>query len=293
MNTLTNVGRDEYLSTEQGLFIREAAVKAARRSFVGRKLFGGAIRKIDAGAQTFGYDTLTEMSNASFDWIWPGRESQDIINLARSSVAIPNIHKEFSINKLDLASSRNTGTPLNVSTAESAVYKVGYAEDNLLINGYSADGTVYDIKGLYQAATTNTSAGSDWTTSTNVPTDMQTLKSELMNDNIMPPYNFCCNPTNWMEAYEPIGTSPNTYQDYIKATLEGGTVFVTPAITAGTAFMCAANPEGKFEYVLAEDLTTETQILDIQHGSNLFGRVYLRGLPIVYDSNAIARVTTI
>lgn len=145
MNKLRYVGTDEPLTTEQGQFIKEQAVFAARRAFVARKLFGTAIRKIDAGAQTFGYDTLTEVSNASIDMSWPGRESSDIINLARSTVAIPVLHKEFEINKLDLASSNMAGTPLNTSNAESAGYKVALLEDTLLILGYAADGTNYDI----------------------------------------------------------------------------------------------------------------------------------------------------
>src|SRR3989304_225910 len=98
MNTLRNVGRDEPLTTEQGQQIREAAVMAARREFVARKLFGTSIRKTDESTQTFGYDTLTEVSNAAIDAKWPGRNTIDIVNLARSTVNIPLLHKEFEIN---------------------------------------------------------------------------------------------------------------------------------------------------------------------------------------------------
>ena len=73
----------------------------------------------------------------------------------------------------------------------------------------------------------------------------------------------------------------------------GGEIFVTPTITAGTGMMTKANPVGMFEYVVAEDLTVETEILSKKAGENLFGRVYVRGLPVVYDSNAICKMTTI
>ena len=194
MNTLRYVGHDEPLTTEQGAYIKERAVFAARRAFVGRKLFGSAIRKIDSGAQTFGYDTLTEASNASLDFSWPGRESQDIVNLARTTVGIPNLHKEFEINKLDLASSRMTGTPVNTSTAESSAYKVALLEDTTLILGYSADGTNYDINGLYNAAGNSEATALDYGTGANIVTSINNTITLLLNDNIMPPYNLTLNP---------------------------------------------------------------------------------------------------
>ena len=68
---------------------------------------------------------------------------------------------------------------------------------------------------------------------------------------------------------------------------------MSAAITAGTGMMTAANPEGMFEYVIAEDVNTETEITSKKDGNNLFGRVYIRGLPVIYDSNAICTLTSI
>jgi len=292
MNTLRYVGHDEPLTTEQGQYIKERAVFAARRAFVGRKLFGSAVRKIDSGAQTFGYDTLTEASNASFDFNWPGRQSQDIVNLARTTVAVPNLHKEFEINKLDLASSRMTGTPINTSTAESAAYKVALLEDSTLILGYTASGTTYEVNGLYTSAN-NTYGGATWGTGTNIPLSINNAKSALLTDNIMPPYNLTCHPDQYVETLVFIANTAVSYAQWIQESLGGGSIYVTPAITAGTAMMTKANPDGMFELVMAEDLTTETETLSIKEGNNLFGRVYVRDLPVVYDTNAICTITGI
>lgn len=292
MNSLRNVGLDEPLTTEQGAFIKQRAVFAARRAFVARKLFGTAIRKIDVGSQTFGYDTLTEVSNAALDFQWPGRETQDIVNLARTTVGIPNLHKEFEINKLDLAASNQTGTPINTSTAESAAYKVALLEDTLLILGYAADGTTYDINGLYNAAG-NTFAGATWATGTNVPLSINGVIAVLLTDNIMPPYNLTLHPDQYVETRVLIANTAVSYLQWITESLGGGSVYVTPTITAGTGMMTKANPDGMFEYVMAEDITTETEILSKQLGNNLFGRIYARGLPVVYDSNAIGTITGI
>ena len=293
MNTLRYVGTDEPLTTEQGQYIKDKAVFAARRAFVGRKLFSTSVRKIDSGAQTFGYDTLTEISNASLDMSWPGRESSDIVNLTRSTVGIPVLHKEFEINKLDLASSRMTGAPLNTSTAESAAYKVALLEDSLLILGYSADGTNYDINGLYNAAGNSEATALDWGTAANIVTSINNTIALLLADNIMPPYNLTLNPTQYTQARVLISNTAVSYLQWITESLQGGSVYVTPAITAGTGMMTKANPDGMFEYVMAEDLTTETEILSKKQGNNLFGRVYVRGLPVVYDSNAVCKMTSI
>lgn len=290
MNTLRYVGHDEPLTTEQGQYIMDRVVYAARRELVGRKLM--PIRKIDSSTQVFGYDVLTESADAAIDVGWPGRETLDIVNLARETVAIPTVHKEFEINKLDLASSRMTGTPLNTTTAESAGYKVGLEEDTLLILGYSADGTTYDINGLYNAAGNSQASAYNWSTATNIPLSINASITLLMADNIFPPYNLILNPQEYNEAAVFVANTAVPYLTWIKERI-GGEIYPSATITAGTGMMTKANPVGMFEFVVAEDLTVETQVLSKKEGESLFGRVYVRGLPVVYDSNAICKLTTI
>ncbi|MFA5365921.1 MAG: family 1 encapsulin nanocompartment shell protein [Candidatus Bathyarchaeia archaeon] len=289
MNNLKYVGKDEVLTTEQGLYIRDRAVEAARRTFQGRKLFGNAIRKIDSSTQTFGYDTLTHGSAAAFDWHWPGKLSIDAVNLARSSVAIPNLHKEFEINKLDLSAANGT---LNTTQAESAAYKVAYLEDSLLINGYSADGSNYDINGLYKAAGNTDATDLPWATEANIATSIQNGVGLLMADNILPPYNLVVNPTEYAYMLDFVSGTAVSYFDWVKRVIQGE-IYITPAMTAGDAMLVKADPTGAFEYVVAEDITTQTEMTDLKSGNNLFGRVWVRGLPVIYDSNAICTLTAI
>lgn len=289
MNSLTYVGRDEVLTTEQGQYIRDRAVEAARRTFVGRTLFGSALRKIDSSAQTYGYDTLTHGSAAAFDYTYPGKQSIDAINLARTTVAIPNLHKEFHISKLDLASSRTSGTPLNTTQAESSAYLVAYAEDQLLINGWSQDGTTYEIKGLYQAAG-NTKAGADWATATNIKTTVDGAIDALITDGIKGPYKMLLATEQYTYTSAFVGNTAITYRQWIEQEI-GGPVMWSPVLTAGTGLMTKADPTGAFEYVLAEDITTVTETESVKDGEGLFGRVYVRGLPVVYDANALCTMT--
>jgi len=295
MNKFRNVGRDEPLTTEQSQYILDRVVFAARRELVGRRLL--PIRKIDPSTQTFGYDTLTESSDAQIDVAWPGREALDNIGLGRTSVAIPTVHKEFIINKLDLAASRLSGTPLNTVTAESAGYKVGLEEDKLLILGYSRDGTNYDINGLYNAAANSESTSNTWSSApehatTGICASINDAISELMTDNIFPPYNFTCNPAQYNQAAKFITSTAVPYLTWIKERIQGE-IYVSASITAGTAMITKANPIGMFEYVVAEDFTVDTETMSAREGSGLFGRVYARGLPVVYDTNAICKMTVL
>ncbi len=293
MNTLRYVGTDEVLTTEQGAAIKESAVYAARRAFVGRKLFGNSIRKIDSGAQTYGYDVLTEAAAASLDFNWPGRLSLDDISLARTTVAIPNLHKEWEINKLDLAASRMTGAPVNTTTSDSAAYKVALLEDAMLLLGYSADGTTFEINGLYNAAGNSEATNLDYGTAANIITSINNTKALLLADNIVPPYNLALHPDQYTQLFPLIANTAVSYLQWVEQALQGGVVYVSPAITAGTGLMAKADPAGMFEYVLAEDFTTQTAITDLKSGENLFGKHYIRGLPVVYDANAISKMTTI
>jgi uncharacterized linocin/CFP29 family protein len=290
MNSIRYVGTvDNALTTEQGQYISAQVKEAARRAFKGRQLFGSSIRKIDSGAQTYGYDTLTHGSAAAFDYTYPGKQSLDAVNLTRSTVAIPNIHKEFHISKLDLASSRMSGTPLNTTQAESSAYKVAYGEDSMLINGWSQDGTTYEINGLYRAAG-NTKAGSDWATNTNIPATITGAIDAMIADNIDGPYNVTLATEQYGYALGLISNTAVSYLQWIQQAV-GGSVQWSPVLTAGTGLMTKADPAGAFEYVVAEDITTVTETESVKDGEGLFGRVYLRALPVVYDSNAICTLT--
>jgi uncharacterized linocin/CFP29 family protein len=295
MNKFRDVGRDEPLTTEQGQYILDRVVFAARRELIGRRLL--PIRKIDDGTATFGYDTLTEAADAAIDIGWPGRETLDIVNLARTTVPVPVIHKEFLINKLDLAASRQTGTPLNTTTAESAGYKVGLEEDKLVIIGYTKDGTTYDINGLYKAAGNEDTTSYTWSSApehatTGICASINAAITLLMADNIFPPYNLCIHPTQYNQAAVFITNTAVPYLTWIKERI-GGEIYPTATMTAGTGMITKANPVGMFEYVVAEDFTVSTEVMSVREGSGLFGRVYARGLPVVYDSNAICRSTVL
>ncbi len=288
MKSLRYVGKDEPLISEQGYYLLQSAIKIARRDFLGRRLL--PIRFIAPETQTFGYDTLSEMSAARIDPKYPGKETLDITNLSRTPVNIPTLHKEFHIPKADLDASRMTGVPLNTAYSDAATYQVGLLEDTMLITGTTTQGTV--INGLYNGAGNTEATNLGWGTSANIITSINNTIALLAADHIYKPYNLVISPTEEGAASVLISSGPSTYMDWILKRI-GGTVFVSEAMTAGLGLMTKANPVGLFEYVVAEDLTIKTMQENVREGEGLFGKSYVRGLPVIYDSNALCKMTDI
>jgi len=281
---------DEPLTTEQAKFIDERIAVAARQVLVGRKL--APVRgPVGLGVQLYSYDKLSEMSAAQVDFLFSAL-SKDTINLTRLNVPIPVLHKEFQIDRRDLESSRRMGTPLDSSAAEAAAYKVGLQEDTLLIEGYAPDGTNYRIQGFYQAAGNDYSTAKDFGTATNIPDAINGAISLLIADGVYPPYNILLHPTQWGETNVLIANTGRSYREWIREAV-GGEVYVSPAITTGTGLMCAGQNAGFFEIVVGQDLTTELELQPLSLGGSLFGRVYECLVPIVKDSNALCKLSSI
>jgi len=57
--------------------------------------------------------------------------------------------------------------------------------------------------------------------------------------------------------------------------------------------MCAGQNSGFFEIVVGQDLTTELELQPLSLGGSLFGRVYECLVPIVKDSNALCKLSSI
>ncbi len=289
MRKLRFVGVDAPLITEQGLKIRDRIVVGIRDNLVARKLCPLA-GPLGPGVQTFGYDKLTEVSDARLDFGWPGAESLDIVNLARETVPIPNLHAEFEINKLDLLSSQMTGQPLNYSVIDSKTYKVALLEDQLLMMGWKPDGTNYIISGFYTAAGNDENTGLDWGTKANIETSMVNALGLMLADKMHPPFDLTLNGIQYAQAAALIANSSQSYLSYIKEVIKGE-IYISPSLVAGTGLLSKKNNLGMFEYVLAEDVTSYTE--PVPRSGNLFGKIYVRGLPIIYESKALCKLSNI
>lgn len=269
--------------------LKEDIVVTARRANVARKLLNVRALNGGLGIQQYSYDVLSEMNDAALTWAFTPEVATDAVNLSRTNVNIPVLHKEFEINRRDLEASRLFGTPLNTVSAQAATYKVVNLENELVIKGYSSDGTGYDINGLYNAAN-NSVTGSDFGTAGNAISTIKDAVAALMEDDIYPPYNLVLNPTQYAELAGNVLSSGVDEEKKVRSMIQGD-IIVTPFIDAGTGMLIANQTSGFFELVVAQDLTIETQ--ELEKTKNLWGIVYECVVPVVYEPNAICKITGI
>lgn len=280
------------LPPETYMKIKEGIVKNARKHSIARQIIG--VRPLNAGVglQQWTYDTLTEVSDAQITYAFT-ETGEDVADFGRSHVPIPVIHKEFRIGYRDIVAAQRGGYPLQASTADSAAYKVMLQENAMLLNGYSADGSTYDIKGLYQSANNSESTSKDFGTAGNAMAKVQLAITELIADDIYGPYNLVLNPTQFMElAVSVLGSGAGDREiNMVRELLEGGQIYSTPFQTVDTGMLLAQPGSGFFEAVMPVDMTVRTETL--QKSRDEWGQVYECIVPVIYDADAICKLTAI
>lgn len=280
------------LPPETYMKIKEGIVKNARKHSIARQIIG--VRPLNAGVglQQWTYDTLTEVSDAQITYAFT-ETGEDVADFGRSHVPIPVIHKEFRIGYRDIVAAQRGGYPLQASTADSASYKVMLQENAMLLNGYSADGSTYDINGLYQGAGNSESTSKDFGTAGNAMAKVQLAITELIADDIYGPYNLVLNPTQFMElAVSVLGSGAGDREiNMVRELLEGGQIYSTPFQTVDTGMLLAQPGSGFFEAVMPVDMTVRTETL--QKSRDEWGQVYECIVPVIYNANAICKLTAI
>jgi len=280
------------LPPETYMKIKEGMVANARKHSIARQIIG--VRPLNAGVglQQWTYDTLTEVSDAQITYAFT-ETGEDVADFGRSHVPIPVIHKEFRIGFRDIVAAQRGGYPLQSATADSASYKVMLQENAMLLNGYAADGTNYDIKGLYQSAGNTETTSKDFGTAGNAMSKVQLAITKMLEDDIYGPYNLVLNPVQFMElAVSVLGSGAGDREiTMVKELLEGGQIYSTPFQTVDTGMLLAQPGSGFFEAVMPVDMTIRTETL--QKSRDEWGQVYECIVPVIYDANAICGLTNI
>ena len=269
--------------------IKDRIVFTARTQSVARRLINARLVGGGIAVQQWTYDQANEVSDALLTYAFTDT-AEDQIELSRTDVPIPVLHKEFRIGRRDLAAAQRGGFALNAATASSAAYKVMNLENSMVLNGYAADGSNYDIKGLYQSAA-NTKSGADFGIAGNALESIAGAIELMMADEITGPYNLTLNPTQYMELAISESAGGNPELPAVLKLLEGGEIITTSWQAAGTGMLTADKNSGFFELVVPQDMTYETEIL--QKSKDLWGRVYECVIPVIYDPNAICKITGI
>ena len=292
-----NTFQDAIVTTEQYRVIKEGIVVAARMTMNARNLIGVRRPPLGLGTQTFSYDTLTEMGTAMLSYNFV--EQLDATNLTRSSVNIPIHQEDFFIQERDLLASQKSGVPLPTQGVDAATYTVAKSENELILKGSTAGAPGPAINGLYNSAGNDFSTTADFDTFGKPSTAVEGGMALLMADNIDPPYHLVLNPTQYAQLKGSI-SSTGIHElpivlDMLNDMGGGGRVWTSSHMTAGTGMMLPVNgaQKGFFEYVLAHDLDSVLNRRSIAEQGGIKGKVFVAGVPVIYDTNAICKLSVI
>lgn len=259
------------LTLEEKRKIRKNIIGVADKKLVARKILSP--NYVDKGAQEFGYDKLTDMTDAEIiSKFSPG--SKDTLDLTRKATGIPILHKGFSLSRIDMFSSKR----LKSASQVRATKKVATLEDDLIINGDST----YGIDGLADVYNNSVTAGQNWGSGTftdaqNPYQDVVNLKATIEAD------GFDCkfiimHPTNAAEARKKVTNAAGTWMEMIKE--EVSNILVTTAVSEGTIFGGDIGSDIS-ELVIAE----EYQLLDPNNADQMVFDFDIidRVLPMYYE----------
>ena len=168
---------------------------------IARERLGGVTDLVSAGLR---YDLPNAMGTTKLEWeritdmdpaemsmsgVTAGRGDRQLFDL--TSLPIPLIHKEFSINIRTLMASRTTGQSLDTTQAAMATRLVTEKTEDLLFNGSNIIGTNNQIYGYTTAPARNTGVvTANWLTATGEQMlgDLLTMIDQAVQDNMYGPY---------------------------------------------------------------------------------------------------------
>lgn len=190
--SLSRVGADTAQLRDSDIqYIENEVIQAVRAKLVARQLFK-TVPLADVGVKEWVQYSLTDMGQAriSMDGL---SKSFDRTKKTAKTVAVPMIHKEYKLFFRDIAASRRSGMPIDVSEAQNAAIQVAEEEDKLFLTGEYSGWRALGIEGLATATGRNTEASTGaWSTATNIIKDVADAKAELKADGHYGPYTLVC-----------------------------------------------------------------------------------------------------
>lgn len=110
--------------------------------------------------------SVSSMSDATVSYSLPtGDGHSDSLTSSAEIVKLPVIHKQFQIQKSEYNAwerrsvSPGTENSIDSETASAASHVVSKQEEQIIIDGWKPNGTVYEIKGYWQAANNSVVGG--------------------------------------------------------------------------------------------------------------------------------------
>ena len=282
-----------YIPEEFYTQVRDSVIDTIRRQSISRGILPAKMLPGGIGTMQYSFDSATEVSEAMLSYAFTDN-SEDVTGRSREHIPIPILHKEFRIGRRDLAACQLGGYDIDTRTANSAAYRVGNLENEVVLDGFAPDDSNYQIEGIYRSANNSYETSADFGTAGNATTAVSEALKLLAADEIVSDFDLYINPEQYIELASSIfGTSNEGAREMpLVEELLGGSVIKSIWIDAGTGMLIPTNCPNIFgELVVAQDATVEMQILE--KSKDLWGRVYECLVPVIHEPNAFCKLTDI
>lgn len=251
------------------------------------------------GITSVDWGKITEVSDGLVSYGFTSGNA-DVIDTTLTNSKVPLYWKDYTVDRRTYEGWMMNGTDVDAANAIAAGYKAAKAEDTAIIQGISRDGTNYDFVGMYQGAGNDYSTSKDFGTY-GYPTDAVTGGLALMADDNVPtdtlPINLILPPTQFGELNKSRSANGVREKPEILDLLNGGGIYQSNALTAGTGLLAPAASVGEpyLDFFLTQDFSNDTGIADPGHPntSNLAGRVFSAGILRIKQDVALCKLSSI
>ena len=251
------------------------------------------------GITSVDWGKITEISDGLVSYGFTSGNS-DAIDTTLTNSKVPLYWKDYTVDRRTYEGWMMNGTDVDAANAIAAGYKAAKAEDTAIIQGISRDGTNYDFVGMYQGAGNDYSATKGFDTY-GYATDAVAGGLSLMADDGVPtdtlPINLILAPTQYGELSASESTNGVPEINNILRLLNGGRVYQSNAMTAGTGLLAPTKEVGEpyLDFFLTQDFSNDTGIADPGHPntSDLAGRVFSAGILRIKQDVALCKLSSI
>jgi len=205
----------------------------------------------------------------------------DGIDVTVSTLKIPVQQDDAVIKRRTWEAMVRTGVTIQADLSKDMAALIAAQEDAMIINGWIADGTNYEIKGMFQVAN-NSAAGADFATYGNALASVSAALDALWTDNIYSEgYNLILHPTQYGEligSYSTAGIWEYTQvleQLNINAPAKPGKVFMSTNIPATNGLVAPVASPANSRYFDLIEAFAPTHDLWIE-GSQKTGPIHVR-----------------
>jgi len=178
--------------------------------------FGLTVNLGGLGTIVSQYEQVSDMTPANVNMAAETDDAEDRVEFPLVGVPVPIISKPFRFDIRTLSASRQAGSGIDMTHAETATRKVAEGLENMLFNGSTVmhrGGTIY---GYLNAPARNPVTGATWTTATNIYPNITAMQAALRNDNYRGPYRLYLGTTAFMQTLALIPNTSETYRDAIE-----------------------------------------------------------------------------